>query len=103
MKLVQDFLRFVDASPSPFHAVESAIRLLEIAGFVRIYEGDSWDSLTRGGKYFFTRNGSALVSFAVGGRYSAGNGFAVVGAHTDSPCLKVFLTYIFMHNLNDIF
>ncbi|KAJ4895158.1 Peptidase M18 protein [Raphanus sativus] len=53
-----------------------------------ISERDDW-KLEAGRKYFFTRNYSTIVAFAIGKKYVAGNGFHIIGAHTDSPCLKL--------------
>jgi len=59
-------LNFLDASPSPFHAVKSSVEILEKHNFVRLSEASPW-KLERNGKYVFTRNGSALLAFTIGG------------------------------------
>ncbi|KDN49618.1 putative aspartyl aminopeptidase [Tilletiaria anomala UBC 951] len=80
------FLRYVDKSPTPFHATAVSADMLEKAGFIRLQEAESWqDLIEAGGRYFFTRNQSALVAFAVGHHFRPGGGVHVVGAHTDSP------------------
>ncbi|KAK4106655.1 peptidase M18, aminopeptidase I [Parathielavia hyrcaniae] len=85
-----EFLDFVNASPTPYHAVSSAASLLEDAGFTKLKERDSWASIVKpGGKYYLTRNGSSVVAFAVGARWKPGNPIGMVGAHTDSPCLRL--------------
>ncbi|KAJ9612428.1 hypothetical protein H2200_004025 [Cladophialophora chaetospira] len=85
-----DFLDFVNASPTPFHAVKSIKERLTAVGFKQIHEKESWSStLVPGGKYFLTRNGSTIVAFAIGKKWRPGNPISMVGAHTDSPCLRI--------------
>jgi aspartyl aminopeptidase len=73
-----------------FHAVQSAAERLKAAGFQDIKERDSWSSLLQpGGKYYLTRNGSSIVAFGIGKNWKAGNPIAMIGAHTDSPCLRI--------------
>jgi aspartyl aminopeptidase len=81
------FLKYSDASPTPFHAVATSVRMLEEAGFKRLTESAVWDGgVEKGGKYYFTRNESALIAFVVGAKYEAGQGGVhIVGGHTDSP------------------
>ncbi|KAK3439786.1 hypothetical protein EUGRSUZ_B00132 [Eucalyptus grandis] len=86
--VVPDFVAFLNASPTAFHAVDESKRLLREAGYKQVSEREDWN-LEAGKKYFFTRNHSTIVAFAVGKKYVAGNGFHIVGAHTDSPCLKL--------------
>ncbi|TKY73620.1 aspartyl aminopeptidase [Spatholobus suberectus] len=86
--VVSDLIDFLNASPTAFHAVDEAKKLLRSAGFHQLSEKELWE-LQPGSKYFFTRNHSTIVAFAIGKRYVAGNGFYIIGAHTDSPCLKL--------------
>lgn len=82
----QDLLAFLAKSPTPFHAVEQMKARLAEAGFVHLKEGEPWD--LKPGKYTITRNGSSLIGLVVG-EDTETNGIRLVGAHTDSPCLKV--------------
>ena len=79
---------FLDSSPSPFHGVLSLFERLDQAGFVALDEADEW-SLEAGGKYYVIRNHSSIVAFRLGQGNVVQHGFRMVGAHTDSPCLKV--------------
>lgn len=81
-------LEFIDASPTPFHAVAEAARRLEESGFTRLREEDAW-KLAPGGRHYVTRNGSTLIAFVVGTGAPAEHGFRLVGAHTDSPNLRL--------------
>ncbi|KAJ3341458.1 hypothetical protein HDU93_004859 [Gonapodya sp. JEL0774] len=89
--LATEFMDFVSNSPSPFHAVANAAKLLLAAGFTEIRERDSWSGkLAPGGKYFFTRNHSSILAFSLPQSFTPTKpSFAIYGAHTDSPCLKL--------------
>jgi len=81
-----DLRAFLDASPSPFHAVASAVDRLTDAGFVAVDERTRWAAVDAG----FVVRGGALVAWRLpNGPSDPSTPFAVVGAHTDSPCLKV--------------
>jgi len=79
---------FLAAATTPFHAVREMSRTLREAGFTRLDEGGSWE-LAAGGRYYLTRNDSALVAFVHGREQGPVAGMRMVGAHTDSPCLMV--------------
>ena len=86
--LVQDLLGFVDRSPTPYHAVaESAVRL-EAAGFARVAESELWDH-GPGACCYVVRNDGSLAAFQVGSTSPAEGGFRILGAHTDSPNLRL--------------
>jgi aspartyl aminopeptidase len=84
----RDLCRYLDASPSPFHAVEETTRRLEAAGFTALREVDEW-ALSPGGKHYVTRADASIVAFRVGARPPVDAGFRLVGAHTDSPNLRL--------------
>ena len=75
-------------SPSAFHAVSSARKILDNSGFKFIKESDEWN-LEKGQKYYFVRNDSAIMAFIVGTKPVAETGFKIVGAHTDSPGFRI--------------
>ncbi|MGB5324807.1 MAG: M18 family aminopeptidase [Pseudomonadales bacterium] len=81
-------LAFIDASPTPFHAARALAQLLDAAGFSALDERDAWQ-LQRGGKYYVLRNDSSLVAWQQGSETLAETGWRMLGAHTDSPCLKI--------------
>ena len=61
---------------------EEASRRLSAVGFQKLSEKQEWN-LKPGGRYYFTRNLSTIVAFAVGAKYQPGNGLHMIGAHTD--------------------
>ncbi len=87
-KYVQDLLNFIDASPSPWHVIAEIERRLQPYQFQRLLETDSW-KLIAGGRYYVVRDDSSIVLIVVGSKAFAENGFKILGAHTDSPGLRV--------------
>ncbi len=84
----RDLLDFIDVSPSPWHAVETAKQRLSADGFTELNESDAWQ-LAQGGSYFVTQGDASIISFRLGSKPLAETGFNMVGAHTDSPGLRL--------------
>lgn len=85
---VRDLLAFIDRSPTPYHAVEEVRRRLEVAGFRRLDEVEPW-RLESGERRYVVRGGGSLLAFDVGSLPPEEGGFRIVGAHTDSPNLRL--------------
>lgn len=85
----QDFneglLGFLDASPTPFHATQNMAMMFENAGFTQLDEVQKWN-LEAGKKYYVTRNDSSIIAFTYP---KEAKNYTMVGAHTDSPNLKL--------------
>jgi aspartyl aminopeptidase len=81
-----DLMTFLAASPTPYHAVANAAERLEKAGFRQVAETDAWEG-TSGGKYVL--RGGAIVAWYVPEGAAPHTPYRIVGAHTDSPNLRV--------------
>lgn len=81
-------MQFLQASPTPAHAVAGMREQLEAAGFHLLVEGEGWD-LQPGQGYFVIRGGRSLIAWRQGLEPVTEVGLRMLGAHTDSPCLKV--------------
>ncbi|MFV0496100.1 M18 family aminopeptidase [Mycobacterium sp.] len=75
--------RFIDVSPSPFHVCATVAARLRDAGYSELDEADRWPG--GAGRRFIVR-GASLVAWSSG---EASVPFRIVGAHTDSPNLRV--------------
>ncbi|NUP10837.1 MAG: M18 family aminopeptidase, partial [Polyangiaceae bacterium] len=84
----RDLCAFIDSSPTPYHAALEVARRLKEAGFSQLDERETW-SLAAGDRRFVVRGGSTVVAFVVGNERPAAGGFRMIGAHTDSPNLRV--------------
>ena len=84
----QDLLHFIDASPSPWHAVHSIEQRLLAQGFAALHEAERW-KLETGGRYYVVRGGASIIAFKLGQKPLEETGFRMIGAHTDSPGLRL--------------
>lgn len=93
LEYAQEFVDFVNASPTPYHAVNTVKQMLQSQGFTHLFERDQWSlsNLNSPGKYFVTRNASSIIAFTIGEKIhqEPAPSFAIIGAHTDSPCLRI--------------
>ena len=83
-----ELLTFLSKSPTPFHAVKNMSAQLEKGGFKKLDESECW-KITEPGRYYAVRNQSSIIAFARGNNDTLKAGIRLIGAHTDSPCLRV--------------
>ena len=82
----QGLLDFIQESPTCYHAVESAKKRLEEAGFVALCEKEDYE-LQAQGKYYVVRNDSSIIAFVLPEKKA--KGFRIVASHSDAPCFKL--------------
>jgi len=88
IRAAEDLAAFLDRSPTPYHAAREVASRLDAHGFARLDEREAW-SLRPGDRRYIVRGGSTIIAFIVGQKSPANAGFRVIGAHTDSPNLRV--------------
>lgn len=88
LEFAQKLIDFIYESPTTFHAVISVKNILFNCGFEELKEEEKW-KIQKGGKYFVTKNDSAVTAFVVGKGNIEEEGFKIIGAHTDSPTFRI--------------
>ncbi|GJL82107.1 MAG: putative M18 family aminopeptidase 2 [marine bacterium B5-7] len=83
-----DLIQFLHRSPTPFHCVQNMVNSLEEHNFVLLEENEPW-SLEPGGRYMTSRGDGSIAAFICGDADIDNATLRIVGAHTDSPCLKI--------------
>jgi hypothetical protein len=84
---LDDLLAYLGAAPTPYHAVAETRRRLVGGGFRELSEREPWDGLAPG-RYFVVAGETTLIAFVLPHGRKVG-GFRIVGAHTDSPNLRL--------------
>jgi aspartyl aminopeptidase len=83
----EQLITFLQASPTAFHAATTAAQILAAQGWIQIHEEEAWQDDLAAGRYFVLRNDSSLIAFSWQGLPP--QGLSLIGAHTDSPGLRL--------------
>ncbi len=86
MDRLEQFLNFAEQAPTAFHAAAGFREMLREKGFRELKETDPW-LVDAGGRYFVTRNDSAIIAFEV--PETGFSSFRIAAAHGDSPAFKL--------------
>jgi len=86
--LASEIIDFIYDSPTAFQAVSSVKSILDESGFKELQLNKKW-SIKKGGKYYVTKNLSAIVAFTVNSANIEESGFKIIGSHSDSPTFRI--------------
>ena len=84
----KDLINFIYDSPSPYHVIDNAKKILSENGFEELDLIDKW-KINKEGKYFVCQNNTSLFAFVMGTSELEESGFKIVAAHSDAPTFKV--------------
>ncbi len=87
--VADDYVRWLHVSPTPHHAVQQAQRRLQAQGFTELFAADAWKVEPGQRLYVVHPDGKSLIGLVIGRKPPTETGFALIGAHTDSPDLRL--------------
>lgn len=87
-KFAKNLIDFIYESPTSFQAVETSKNLLLQNGFKELQLNEKW-KIDVNGKYYITKNSSAIVAFEVNSNNIDKEGFRIIGSHSDSPTFRI--------------
>ncbi|CCF57967.1 hypothetical protein KAFR_0D03190 [Kazachstania africana CBS 2517] len=84
------FIDFTYKHPTTYHVVKFASEMLKKNGFHYLPENENWnDRISKGGKFYTTRNGTSFAAFVIGKNWKPENGTGVIASHIDSLTVKL--------------
>lgn len=87
-EFARNLIGFIEKSPTAFHSVETSEELLKLNGFKKLDSREEW-KVEQDGKYYTTKNSSAIVAFTINTNNLKEDGFRIIGSHSDSPSFRV--------------
>ncbi|HKL12967.1 MAG TPA: M18 family aminopeptidase, partial [Halanaerobiales bacterium] len=84
----KSLIEYLKNGASPFHVVDETVEILEKNNFEKLDIKSKWN-IKENKKYYVIKNDSAVIAFTTGNKQDLDSGFKIVGAHTDSPSLKI--------------
>lgn len=87
MNLEKGLINFIDASPTGYQAASNVKQILIENGYKELHEVNLFDLVLKG-KYFVTRNDSAVIAFEIPSDIS-NMSINMCASHTDSPSFKI--------------
>lgn len=82
----KELIRFIQDSPTCYHAIAAISKQLLSHGFVRLDETTPWQ-LEKGGKYYVIRSDSSVIAFKI--PEAEMKNFQIIASHSDSPSFKI--------------
>ena len=87
--MIDNLLKFLDASPVNYLAVATMEEMLSAAGFKKLDPAKPIAALQSGDQFYVTKNDSSLYAFRLGRKSLAESGFKIICAHCDSPTFRI--------------